>query len=544
MFAWVAGALIGAAWRRFPRAMLRVPAPAAARWGGLLAAALYALLSGWGVPAQRTVWMLAAVTALHGTALAWPWPLALLAAAAVVAALDPWALLQPGFWLSFGAVALLMGSRAARALVSDAPAATGWRGALVRLGSALRGGVRTQVIATVGLTPLALVFFQQVSLVGLIANLFAIPLVTLIITPLALLGVLAAPLWGLAAWVTKVLVTALAWLGAIPGAVWGVPAAPAWAQLGALLGAVLLVMPLPWRARLLSVPLALPLLLAVPQVPAPGRFELLALDVGQGTAVLVRTREHLLLYDAGPQYSRDSDAGQRVLLPLLRGRGEQRIDRLVLSHRDTDHVGGARALLAALPVNDVLSSLDETHPLNAAAPWRTRCAAGQSWVWDGVRFDVLHPPDSAYERRLAPNALSCVLRVSSGAGSVLLTGDIEREQEAALAAAYGATLGSDVLVVPHHGSKTSSSEPFLAAVAAKTAILQAGYRNRFGHPAAEVLARYSEHGTKIVQSAACGAWVWAGRADDAGRCQRKTTRRYWRHPVRAVADRGEPTTVE
>ena len=526
MFAWAAGMLVAALWRRSPRALLRWPLPQAVRWGGLAAAAAYALLSGWGVPAQRTVWMLAAVCALQSLGLAWPWPLVLLVAAGIVSLLDPWALLQPGFWLSFGAVGLLMASRPAQSAAQ--PLVTGGKGWGARLGDVLRGGIRTQLIATLGLTPLSLVFFQQVSLVGLLANLFAIPLVTLLITPLALLGVLAAPLWALAAWVTTGMVVALGWLAALPGAVWTLPAAPAWAQLGALLGAVLLVMPLPWRARLLAVPLTFPLLMPQPLPVAAGRFELLALDVGQGTAVLVRTRNRLLLYDAGPQYSRDSDAGQRVVLPLLRGRGETRIDTLVLSHRDIDHVGGARALLAALPVGALVSSLEESHPLLGGVSTRTRCEAGQSWSWDGVQFDVLWPQAADFERRSKPNALSCVLRVASAHGIALLTGDIEREQETALVAAHGSDLRSDVLIVPHHGSKTSSSAPFLDAVNPQWAIFQAGYRSRFGHPAAEVMARYVERHIVPVESSICGAWHWPGSAGSQGSCEREATQRYWR----------------
>ncbi len=411
-----------------------------------------------------------------------------------------------------------------------------------RLAAVLHGGIRTQVIATLGLTPLTLVFFQQVSLVGLVANLFAIPLVTLLITPLALLGALAGPAWSLAAAVSHVLIAALAWLAALPGAVWTLPAAPPWAQAAGLVGAGVLIMPLPWRARMLGVALTFPLLMPVPQRAEPGRFELLALDVGQGTAVLVRTRDHLLLYDAGPQYSRDSDAGQRVLLPLLRGRGERQIDKLVLSHRDSDHVGGARALLAALPVRELLSSLEDAHPLLASGHAHTRCEAGLSWQWDGVQFDVLGPPPARYpgppvaegERtasRVRSNALSCVLRIASAQGSVLLTGDIEREQESALVAQHGAALRSDVLVVPHHGSKTSSSAAFLDAVAPRLAVIQAGYRSRFGHPAPEVLARYTERGVGIVESPVCGAWAWPVDSGLAGECLRDTTRRYWRHPA-------------
>jgi competence protein ComEC len=531
MFAWLAGLAVGWAWRRSAAAMLRCPAPLAARWGGLAAAFAYALFCGWGVPAQRTVWMLALVTGFAALGLHWPWALVLLCAAGLVTLLDPWALLQPGFWLSFAAVGLLMASSPARTAPAAAEA-QGWRAWPARLLRAMHGGLRTQIVATLGLAPLGLLFFQQVSLVGLAANLVAIPLVTLLITPLALLGVAAPPLWSAAAAVLEGLTAWLEWLAAWPGAVWSVPVAPLWARAAALLGAVLLVLPLPWRLRLLAVPLALPLLMPPVERPPPGQFELLAVDVGQGTAVLVRTQGHLLVYDAGPQYSRVSDAGQRVLLPLLRARGEARIDTLLLSHRDTDHVGGARALLGGLPVTRLLSSLEAGHPLLSIAPAAQRCAAGQAWEWDGVRFELLQPPSSAYDGAAKSNALSCVLRVAS-AGSVpasaLLTGDIEREQEAALVAARADALRSDVLVVPHHGSKTSSTPPFLAAVRPRLAVIQAGYRNRFGHPAAEVLGRYRSLGIATVTSAQCGAWRWRSEAGAAGVCERDASRRYWHH---------------
>ena len=288
MFAWLAGLLIAAAWRRSERLTLLLPVPTAARWGGLIAAAAYALFSGWGVPSQRTVWMLACVTLLQALGLHWPWSLVLLASAVVVTALDPWALLQPGFWLSFAAVGLLMASAPAQAAAPDAPSPSSWA---ARLGSEAHQGLRTQVVATIGLAPLTLVFFQQLSLVGFAANLFAIPLVTLVITPLALGGVVLAPLWVVAAWVIQTFDALLNSLTAVPGAVWSVAAAPLWAQLAGLLGAALLVLPLPWRMRALAVPLLLPLLLPPRVLPAEGAFELLAADVGQGTAVLVRTQE-------------------------------------------------------------------------------------------------------------------------------------------------------------------------------------------------------------------------------------------------------------
>jgi competence protein ComEC len=528
MFAWLAGLLVAAAWRRSARAMLWLPAHTAGRWGGLAAALAYALFSGWGVPAQRTVWMLATVTLLQLTGRRWPWPLVLLTAAAVVSALDPWALLQPGFWLSFMAVGLLMASEpASRGDERTAPAQW-WQ----RLVAGIRGGLRTQLIATLGLAPLTLVFFQQVSLVGFAANLLAIPLVTLVLTPLALLGVIFSPLWQLGAAVEELLASGLGLLAQVPGAVWLAPVAPLWAQLAGLCAAALMVLPLPWRARLLSLPLVMPLLLPVRELPAEGQFELLAVDVGQGTAVLVRTRQHLMVYDAGPQYSRESDAGQRVLLPLLRARGEERIDRLVLSHRDLDHVGGAAVLLKSLPVTELLSSLETTHPLRALAATPRRCEAGQAWLWDGVRFEVLHPQPADYERGLKSNAMSCVVKVSGAQGTALLTGDIERQQEADLLGTQRERLRADMLLVPHHGSRTSSTAAFIDAVQPGTAVVQAGYKNRFGHPVAEVLDRLQGHGANVHASPSCGAWSWPAAADVAqGRCERDTARRYWHRPA-------------
>lgn len=515
MFAWLAGGALAWAWRRSPGWSVVVPALTAGACGGLLAAAAYALLAGWGVPAQRTVLMLAIGVLWRLAGWQWPWLLVLLLAAVGVTALDPWSLLQPGFWLSFAAVGLLLASEAARA---ERTARGGWQAPLVAL-------LRSQAVATLGLAPLSLVFFQQVSVVGFIANLVAIPLVTLLITPLALLGTVVPLLWPLAAALVQVLGTGLAWLAAWPFAVWSVAAGPGWAMASGLAAALLLLLPLPWRVRWLALPMLLPLLLPPVQRPATGRFEVLAADVGQGTAVLVRTRHHLLLYDTGPQYSRDNDAGQRVLLPLLRTRGEHVLHALVLSHRDIDHVGGAGSVMAALPPLQLLSSLEDGHPLRGLGGTQRRCDAGQTWQWDGVQFEVLHPVAGDEARARKPNALSCVLRVADGLGrSVLLAGDIEAEQEAALVQRAGDRLRSDILLVPHHGSRTSSTPAFLAAVQPAVAVVQAGYRSRYGHPAPDVMARYAAHGIPVVRTDRCGAWMWH---DGASACTRAVRRRYW-----------------
>ena len=520
LFAWLAAWLVEPLWRRSPRLCLRWPAPLAARWVGVGAALGYALFSGWGVPAQRTVLMLALVAALRSLGLRWPWPLVLLAAAVGVTVADPWAVLQPGFWLSFGAVGLLM-------------AAGGEPVQGIR--AHVKAALRTQAIATVGLAPLSLVCFAQFSAVGLLANLVAIPLVSFVIMPLALLGGLAAPLWALGAWLTQGLMAWLRWLDVLPGAVWWLPAAPVWAQALALLGGGLMVMRLPWRLRFAGLLMALPAFWPAVPVPPEGEFELLAPDIGQGNAVLVRTRGHALLFDAGPALTPNADAGTRVLLPLLRSMGVHRLDLLMLSHRDSDHVGGAAALLQGLDVAELRSSLEPGHPLLAASPHPTRCEAGQAWAWDGVRLEVLHPLPAHYGAGLKSNDLSCVLRITSASGRrVLLAGDLEAVQERALARREP-DLRADVLLVPHHGSKTSSSVELLAAVRPEIALVQAGYRNRYGHPALPVLARYQAAGIRVVASPACGAWRW--RSDgEAGLCERDRQRRYWQDRIASPAD--------
>jgi len=393
--------------------------------------------------------------------------------------------------------------------------------------------VREQWVVTLALTPLGLLLFGQVSLVGFVANLVAIPWVTLVVTPLALGGVLWAPLWSAAALSLQPFTALLQWLAQWPWAAVFLPAAPLWAGVAAVAGGALLAMRLPWRLRLLALPLLLPVLWWQPARPAAGQLELLAADIGQGNAVLVRTATHTLLYDAGPRFSRESDAGHRVLVPLLRALGEQ-VDVLMLSHRDADHTGGAAAVLAQQPGAELTGSIEAEHALQRLRPSRP-CLAGQRWEWDGVAFEVLHPlpgddaPVAAKAPR--PNALSCVLRITAAGpegGTALLVGDIEAPQEQALLA-RSAPLRADLLLVPHHGSKTSSSAAFLEAVQPRTALVQAGYRNRFGHPAPDALQRYRARQIAVVESSRCGAARWSSSQPGRVACERDTGEHYWQH---------------
>ncbi len=539
MFAWLAMALIGWGWRRlgghWPGALLAVPTPLAAGLGGVALAAAYAVFSGWGVPAQRTVLMLAVIVGLRLSGRRWPWPMVWLLAMSAVLLLDPWALLQPGFWLSFVAVGILFATDPGRSTgpTPDAPDVASF-GLAHRAARSALGLLREQAVVTVALAPLALLLFGQFSVVGLAANLIAIPWVTLVITPLAMLGVLVSPLWDLAALAVRGFGLVLAWLGQWPWAAIHRPIPPLGLALAAVLGGGLLVLRLPAVWRVAGVFLLAPGLLWTPARPAPGVFEVMAIDVGQGSALLVRTARHSLLFDAGPRYGADSDAGERVVVPLLRALGEQP-DAVVISHKDSDHAGGAEAVRAAWPLTRWLSSFD-TDPAR-------RCLAGQSWTWDGVRFDMLHPNPDHYRAdgsaALSSNAMSCTLRISAGAQSAWLSGDLDAERETRLSLANPG-LRATLLIAPHHGSKSSSSPVLLNTLRPQTVLVQSGYRNPFGHPAPEVLARYRERGMRWVNSPDCGAATWRSDRPEEVLCEREQGRRYWHHRSPDASDNVRP----
>ncbi|HUR87565.1 MAG TPA: DNA internalization-related competence protein ComEC/Rec2 [Ramlibacter sp.] len=516
MFAWAAALVVGLAWRRSSRLCLAWPAQNAALVGGVVLASAYALFSGWGVPAQRTIWMLATVGVLRLTGRRWPWTHVWLLACAVVVTIDPWAMLQAGFWLSFVAVGVLF--------AADPGAQRDEEGSKVV--QTLRSALHEQWVVTVALTPLGVLLFGQVSVVGLLANAVAIPWVTLVVTPLAMAGVALNASWDLAAGAISWLQAYLEWLALLPFATLSMPAAPLWAGALGVSGGLLLAMRLPWHARGLGVALMLPVLLWQPPRPATGEFDVLAADIGQGNALVVRTALHTLVYDSGPRYGPESDAGHRVVVPLLRAFDEH-IDMLMLSHRDSDHTGGAAAILAMQPQAALVSSIEDGHELQAVRK-SARCIAGQHWQWDGVEFAVLHPESVDYDAPAKPNSMSCVLRISNGKRTALLVGDLEAPQEARLVDA-AAPLRADVMLVPHHGSKTSSSAAFLDAVHPSFALVQAGYRNRFGHPAPPVVDRYRERSIPVIDSPHCGAARWSSAQPDRVACERDVQPHYWLH---------------
>ncbi|MDX2218563.1 MAG: DNA internalization-related competence protein ComEC/Rec2 [Burkholderiales bacterium] len=515
-------------WTRFPRLVARLPAQRAAALIGLTGAAGYALLAGFSIPTQRTLYMLAVVALALCTGRMTSPSRVLCWALLAVVLIDPWAGLSPGFWLSFGAIALIFYVTAGR---------TGQLGVV-------KGAVLTQIAVTLGMLPMLLALFQEVSVISPVANAIAIPVISLIVVPLTLLAcVLPIDLFlHLAHAITSACMLFLQWLADIPAALWESHEPAPWTVLLALLGTAWLLAPRGWPARWLGALWMLPMFLVLPPAPKPGEAWVTVLDVGHGLSAVVRTANHSLVYDTGPRWNDDADAGSRIVVPHLRGEGIRALDRLIVSHDDEDHSGGARSVLDARAVGLLSSSLPtESSVLSNRSPDLRveRCERGQSWSWDGVHFDVLHPAPADFEaEKVKDNDLSCVLRIFAGGKSMLLTGDIEKKSEVALLSRAGEQLKSDVLLVPHHGSKTSSHPAFLDAVSPRLAIFTVGYRNRFRHPHPDVVARHADRRIAMLRTDELGAiTVKLGEGAVNWQAERHLRRRYWHDiPKVGVAD--------
>jgi competence protein ComEC len=508
-------ALTQALWRRSKYLPLTLPARKAAVVTGMLTALAYTLIAGFGVPAQRTVYMLTVVAVALWSGRNVSFSLVLAWALVVTVLLDPWAVNEPGFWLSFGAVAVIVyasGNRLER---------PHW----------LREALITQWAVTLGLMPLLLVLFQQSSLVSPLANAFAIPMISLLVTPLTLLGaVLPFDFILLAAHqLMQWCMYLLQLLSSLPDAVWQQAIPPWWALLLAMLGVLWMLLPRGFSARWLGLIYCAPLFLVVPDTPAAGSMNVAVLDVGQGLSVVVQTAHHTLLYDTGPRYSAESDSGNRIIIPYLRAAGIGKLNGMIVSHNDDDHSGGALSVLQEVPTQWFASSLPDDQAIVAAAPQPRRCYAGQQWQWDGVRFDMLHPAWQSYDiAKIKDNNRGCVLKITSRFGSLLLPADIERPSEQLLLRTQADALAADVLVVPHHGSKTSSTPDFIQQVHPRLAIFTVGYRNRFGHPKPEIVERYKDAGSRMYRSDEDGAVLLAfGERGITANAWRKSARRYW-----------------
>ncbi len=516
LLAGVAAWLALACLRRFPALALRLPLQKPALLAGLAAAAAYSAVAGFSLPTQRTLLMLAVVVLAQWRQQPLPPFRVLLLALVAVLGWQPLAVHAAGFWLSFGAVAVLL-------LLAGAQQRPAWRQA-----------VAVQFGLSLLLMPLTVAFFERASWVSPLANLLAVPLVTFLIVPLGLLGLLlwgAAPgiaeaCWTLAIHLIALLDALMAQFQSWPAASVGFSLPAAGGLFWALLATIVLVQPLRRRLRLLAPLFCLPLL-AVHVPPPPGSLRLTVFDVGQGLAVLVEVGDYRLLYDTGPAHG-ESDAGQRVLLPALRQLGIRRLDRLVLSHDDLDHTGGAASVLAALPVAEGLG----VRPAQGrdGPPWR-ECRAGEGWQAGGWSFRVLHPDVEALTRFARDNDRSCVLHIRRGARAVLLPGDLEGGSEGHVLARLPAeALRADVLLLGHHGSRQASSGDFLDVVQPALAVASAGYRNRFGHPAQAVRDRLAARRIRLLETAHCGALQLEVTAAGVSppRCWRARQRRYWR----------------
>ncbi|MDS4042400.1 MAG: DNA internalization-related competence protein ComEC/Rec2 [Candidatus Competibacter sp.] len=508
--------LVWIGWSRIPPLALRWPATRAAALATVLGAGGYTLLSGLSVPAQRSFLM--AVVAMTALLILRPVAPSRILALALMAVLivDPGAPLLAGFWLSFGAVAVILYTVGGR-----------WRE-----GRLLGQTLGLQLSITLAMLPPTLVFFQQFPLLSPLANLIAIPWVDCTVLPLSLLAVLAGPV-SIAAQTALLELAALAmdglwhimvWLDRLPGMVLYRPAPPLWTLAFALPGLALLLAPRGLPGRWLGLPLCLPLLWPPASAPEPGGFWFTLLDAGQGLAAVVRTRHHVLVYDTGPKLGTTLDAGRAVLVPFLRQQGAIQVDTLIVSHADGQHTGGVRSLRELMPVARILTSNSERTPIDGAEP----CRVGQAWEWDGVRFRMLHPPPAGF----SDDNASCVLKVEGAAGRVLLPGDIETAAETVLASTHGAELAAEVLVAPHHGHRNLSTPVFLNAVQPQYVLLATGYRNRFGYPRPETVARYQATGATLLNASDEGALTFRlepGQSLEPERYRREY-RHYWTAP--------------
>ncbi len=514
LVAGLVGLLTRRAWAWLPHANLRLAAPKAAVCAALLSATGYALLAGFSIPTQRALVMIAIALGARLCDRQLVPSRALALALLVILLMGPTAPLTAGFWLSYGAVAVLLYGMSGRLAQS-----VWWR----------QWG-RAQWLVALGLLPMTLVLFQRASLIAPLANLLAEPWMSLVVTPITLLGTVLLPL---SAWLGSLLLQlASALLGGLwailavcadlPGAygAWALPAT--WIAGVAVLGMLLLLAPRGLPTRGVGVLLLLPMLLIRPETPARGAVWFTLLDVGQGLSAVVRTQHHTLVYDTGPRYSNSFDTGAAVVLPYLRYQGVDFLDMLLVSHGDNDHSGGAASILAGMPVAELLSSVPQRFKTLAS-----HCRAGQHWNWDGVQFRILHPDRT---RDWPGNDGSCVLLVQGRGGNLLLPGDIEAVVERHLLTTQAGVPRAAILVAPHHGSRTSSTSDFVAGVAPRYVLFPVGYRNRYRFPRPEVVARYNELGSQRLDSDVEGAiefHIDPEKGVGSPENYRRTARRYW-----------------
>ena len=554
MLAGVGAALAAFLWRRSSWPLI-APVSKVAAVAGFTTAFIYAWLAGFQIPAQRTMYMVGVVAFALWTGRnprsfdIWWWALAF------VLLIDPMAPYTPGFWLSFGAVAAILYAMGDSSGLLGIP--TGkelevpW---LQRLFHALREATRVQAVVTLALLPFTLFWFYQVSIVSPLANAIAIPLVSYVVTPLAIAGALLPEFIG--RWLLlpahasmEYLAILLQWMASWSWSVVWSRQPEWWVLLISGCGIVYAIRPgdigQSWKQRLLAITLSATLFFSPNQMNshlAQGEFKATVLDIGQGTAVLIETANRRLLYDTGPIQGKKDDAGQRVILPYLRGRGINQVDRMVISHSDSDHVGGAASLLKQIQFDFMMGSLPTNNPLLQNLQTRKipaiPCRYGQRWAWDEVEFVIWHPHEEtvfANQYPGKPNEMSCVLEVRNSQSSLWLTGDVEKQGEAQITnrlddiVLQGIGDRELIFMAPHHGSKTSSSLALLKRLEPDKAFAQNGYRNRYGHPHPDVTARYKSLEIPFYQTPETGAQTWLIKSNTKSATQflRNDIRRLW-----------------
>lgn len=503
-------------WRRSASLCSLIPAPRAGAVAALVSGFCYAGLAGFAIPCVRALVMLSAVLGgLLFRRMVQP-ARGLCFALLLIVLVDPVSVLSAGFWLSFGAVAVIMLGVLGR---------SGVRPVLIP------GLFKVQWVVALGLAPILLLLGFDLPLVSPLVNLIVVPLFSLLLVPLTLVSVLMLMLWPS---LGVTLLTATVWLLAQIQSMLALVAEqsdlitlagtpPLWMLLGVLLSILLLLLPAGIPGRWLGMLLISPLLLYRPAHPPQGEVWMTMLDVGQGLAVVLETSGHVLLYDTGPMFPSGFNTGEAVIVPFLKTRGVEKIDRIIVTNGDMDHRGGLAAVMRSFPSAELLSGEPERIPIGEPV----RCAAGMQWVWDGVRFEILHPDDSL---RWRGNNASCVLAVDTPAGRLLLTGDIEAEAEEFLVTNYAERLAATVVMVPHHGSTSSSGDRFIAATDPQYGLISTGYRNRYGFPKAAVLERWQGQNVSLLNTAEAGALSLRLKASggiDGPFRYRETHRRYW-----------------
>ncbi len=500
------------------RTLLWMPAPQLALYGGLFAACLYSALAGFSLPTQRALIML--TVSVLGLLYYRKVPISNILAISLVLVLiiDPFAVYSPGFWLSFLAVGVILFGVCHR---------TGSKGLWWHWG-------RAQYLVALALFPPVLFWFQSFALTGFFANLIAIPVVSFLVVPFLLLGSLLMALFPAIAeyfltmteFSLQILWHYLTFLSNFTLPDFYLSPPKIWQLLLAMFGVLLFLLPKGIPGKYLGILFFLPMLFSTPPRPVENDVWFSLLDVGQGLSAVIQTQNHVLLFDTGARFSDDFDAGEAVVVPFLKQSGIRHLDMILVSHGDNDHIGGLGSILEQFKPQHLLSNHDSNTPEREIQS--TPCHAGHTWRWDGVLFEIFHPPVNSQRALFSGNNASCVLKVTSDTHSILLTGDIEKAAELYLIKNLSDKLSATLLLVPHHGSKTSSSETFIDNVNPNYALVASGYRNRYGFPKKVIMDRYQRRGISLLNTAETGTMFI--KLTDKGivyRSHRASRRRFW-----------------